>query len=109
MVAYCLADGAESVFDPAGGAGAVFITAKEEAGRIRRAIIVFGAEVELPALRQAESNGLSARDLEQVVIGDLILRPQDNRFAAIVANPPYTRHHRLSSATNQVLRALGVE
>src|SRR5262249_52752610 len=77
MITYCLADGAESVFDPAVGAGAFFIAAKEVAGKIRRRINLFGAELDRNALRQAESNGLSARDLEQVVIGDFVLRPPD--------------------------------
>src|SRR5262245_7252919 len=109
MVAYCLADGAESVFDPAVGAGVFFIAAKEMARKIRRRINLFGAELDRNALRQAESNGLSASDLEQVVIGDFVLRPPDKRFPAVVANPPYIRHHRLSPATKQALRALGVE
>ncbi|MGH9752163.1 MAG: HsdM family class I SAM-dependent methyltransferase [Blastocatellia bacterium] len=109
MITYCLADDAESVFDPAVGAGGFFIAAKEMAQRKRRRINLFGAELDRDALRQAEGNGLSARDLEQVVIGDFVLRPPDKRFPAIIANPPYIRHHRLSSSTKKSLRALGAE
>src|SRR6266508_1498905 len=109
MVAYCLADGAESVFDPAVGAGAFFIAAKETARKKRRRINLFGAELDRDALRQAESNGLSARDLERVAIGDFVLRPPDKPFPAIVANPPYIRHHRLAPSTKESLRALGAE
>jgi len=109
MIAYCLADGAESVFDPAVGAGAFFIAAKEVARKKRARINLFGAELDRDALRQAESNGLSGRDLEQVEIGDFVLRPPDKRFPAIVANPPYIRHHRLSSSTKESLRALSIE
>src|SRR5215813_5256639 len=109
MVAYCLAGGAESVFDPAVGAGAFFIAAKKIAEKKRRRINLFGAELDRDALRQAESNGLPARDLEQVVIGDFVLRPPDRRFPAIVANPPYIRHHRLSSSIKESLRAFGAE
>jgi methylase of polypeptide subunit release factors len=109
MIAYCLADGAESVFDPAVGAGAFFIAAKNLFRKKRRRINLCGAEVDREALRQAESNGLSARDLDQVVIGDFVLRPSDRRFPAIVANPPYIRHHRLSASVKESLRALSAE
>jgi adenine-specific DNA-methyltransferase len=109
MIAYCLAGDAESIFDPAVGAGAFLIAAKEIARKKRRHVNLFGAELDRDALRQAESNGLSARDLEWVVTGDFVLRPPDKRFPAIVANPPYIRHHRLSSSTKESLRALGAE
>jgi adenine-specific DNA-methyltransferase len=109
MVAYCLAGGAESVFDPAVGAGAFFIAAKEMARKKRRRINLFGAELDRDALRQAETNGLSTRDLERVVIGDFVLRPPDKPFPAIVANPPYIRHHRLAPSIKESLRALGAE
>src|SRR5262249_55434634 len=109
MVAYCLADGAESVFDPAVGAGAFFIAAKEMARKKRRPINLFGAELDRDALRQAETNGLSASDLERVVIGDFVLRPPDKPFPAIVANPPYIRHHRLAPSIKESWGARGAE
>jgi hypothetical protein len=109
MIAYCLADGAESVFDPAVGAGAFFIAAKNIAEKKRRRINLFGAELDQDALRQAESNGLRPRDLEQVVIGDFVLCPPKRRFPAIVANPPYIRHHRLPPSIKESLRAIGAE
>jgi hypothetical protein len=109
MIAYCLADGAENVFDPAVGAGAFFIAAKKTAEKKRRRINLFGAELDRDVLRQAESNGLAPRDLEQVVIGDFVLRPPDRRFPAIVANPPYIRHHRLPPSIKESLRAFGAE
>jgi adenine-specific DNA-methyltransferase len=109
MITYCLADGAESVFDPAVGAGAFFIAAKNVTEKKRRRVNLFGAELDREALRQAESNGLSTRDLEQVVIGDFVLRPPKRRFPAIVANPPYIRHHRLPPSIKESLRAFGAE
>ncbi|MBO0726504.1 MAG: N-6 DNA methylase [Blastocatellia bacterium] len=109
MIAYCLAGAAESVFDPAVGAGAFFIAAKKIAENKRRRINLFGAELDRDALRQAESNGLPARDLEKVMIGDFVLRPPDRRFPAIVANPPYIRHHRLPPSIKESLRAFGAE
>jgi adenine-specific DNA-methyltransferase len=109
MIAYCFAGGAESLFDPAVGAGAFFIAAKAMAQKKRRQINLFGAELDRDALRQAECNGLSARDLERVVISDFVLRPPNRLFPSIVANPPYIRHHRLSSLIKESLRALGAE
>jgi adenine-specific DNA-methyltransferase len=109
MIAYCLADDSESVFDPAVGAGVFFVAAKVVARKQRRQVSLFGAELDQIALQQAENNGLSARDLAQVAIGDFVLRPRDKRFPAIVANPPYIRHHRLSASTKESLRALSVE
>src|SRR5262245_29175140 len=109
MIAYCLAGGAENIFDPAVGAGAFFIAAKKKAGQKHRQIHLFGAELDRDALRQAESNGLPARDLERVVTGDFVLRPPNKRFPAIVANPPYIRHHRLSASTKESLRAFSLE
>jgi adenine-specific DNA-methyltransferase len=109
MITYCLADGAESVFDPAVGAGAFFIAAKNIAEKKRRRINLFGAELDQDALRQAASNGLGPSDLEQVVIGDFVLRPPKRRFPAIAANPPYIRHHRLPPSIKESLRALGAE
>src|SRR5262249_59622123 len=85
MVAYCLAGGAESVFDPAVGAGAFFIAAKELAHKKRRQINLFGSELDRDALRQAKSNGLSARHLQRVVIGDFVLPPSDRLFPATLA------------------------
>ncbi len=109
MASYCLADGSESIFDPAVGAGVFFVAAKEIARKQGRRISLFGTELDQSALQQAASNGLSERDLAQVVIGDFVLRPPDKRFPAIVANPPYIRHHRLSPSTKESLRALSVE
>ncbi|MBO0858389.1 MAG: N-6 DNA methylase [Chloracidobacterium sp.] len=109
MIAYCLAGAAESVFDPAVGAGAFFIAAKKIAEKKRRRINLFGAELDRDALRQGETNGLLAGDLEQVMVGDFVLRPPDGRFPAIVANPPYIRHHRLPPSIKEPLRAFGAE
>jgi hypothetical protein len=109
MVAYCLADQSESIFDPAIGAGAFFLAAKQFARRQGRRIRLLGAEVDREVLRQAMSAGLSERDLALVEIRDFVLQPPDKRFPAIVANPPYIRHHRLSPRTKESLRALSLE
>ena len=56
------------------------------------------------ALKEASENGLKAADLNAVEIGDFALAPPHTSFPAIVANPPYIRHHRLSAATKAELK-----
>src|SRR5262245_57188982 len=84
MVAYCLADQTESIFDPAVGAGAFFLAAKQFAQQQDRQIRLLGAEVDREVLQQAMSAGLSERDLALVEIRDFVLQPPDKRFPAIV-------------------------
>lgn len=109
MVAYCLAEGSASIFDPAVGAGAFLRAAKELAQTQGRQIALRGAELDREVLQQALSNGLSADDLAQVEVRDFVLHPPDKRLPAIVANPPYIRHHRLAPATKEALRRLSAE
>lgn len=64
-----------------------------------------GTEVDPQALEQAQAGGLSALDLALVELRDF-LYPPDTRYSAIVANPPYLRHHRLPQATKEKLRTV---
>ena len=50
--------------------------------------------------------GVLETDLAQVEIRDFILNPPRGPFKAIVANPPYLRHHRLPQSTKAHLRLL---
>ncbi len=109
MVAYCLGDGSDELFDPAVGAGAFFLAAKSIAHAQNRTIKLFGAEIDSAALQQAINNGLSQRDLTNVAVKDFVLSAPTRQFPAIVANPPYVRHHRLSLAVKDELRALGLK
>ncbi|MGQ9555019.1 MAG: HsdM family class I SAM-dependent methyltransferase [Anaerolineae bacterium] len=95
MVGYVVAGGSDSIFDPAVGAGAFFLAAKAMAEEIGRSITLMGTEIDPDALLQAHASGLSEADLSQVQITDFVLYPPQGLFKAIVANPPYIRHHRL--------------
>src|SRR5262249_61339084 len=64
MIAYCLAGGAESVFDPAVGAGAFFIAAKNIAEKKRLRINLVGAELDRDAVAQGGRQRLAARRLK---------------------------------------------
>jgi adenine-specific DNA-methyltransferase len=109
MVAYCLAGGSESIFDPAVGAGAFFHAAKTLAREQGRKLKLRGTEIDPQALQLAAVSGLSADDLAQVEITDFVLRPPSGRYSAIVANPPYIRHHRLPQAIKEKLKAFSTE
>ena len=106
MVAYCLGSGAPHVFDPAVGAGAFFRAAKAVAGRLGRTVKLVGTELHARALDDARAQGLSDADLDGVTITDFIVRPPRGPFRAIVANPPYIRHHRLPPELKTHLKAL---
>jgi len=107
MVAY-VAQSGSTIFDPAVGAGAFFKAAKiigRETGAIPT---LLGTELDPAVLEQTVQNGLSAQDLAEVQIRDFVLDPPQGPFRAIVGNPPYIRHHRLSRAVKAKLRELSL-
>ncbi len=109
MVAYVLLGGADTIFDPAVGAGVFFRSAKTIAAQTNRRIRLSGSEIDPSALQQAGSNVLTTEDLCNVELTDFVLQPPPGPLKAIVANPPYIRHHRLSRPVKARLKALGVQ
>lgn len=105
MVSYVLQGGADHIFDPAVGAGAFFKAAKVIGQRLGRHIDLLGAEIDLAALQQAAQNGLTTADLASVQMSNFVLHPPARRFSAIVANPPYIRHHRLPTEVKAYLKS----
>lgn len=109
MVAYVLRPKPTQMLDPAIGGGAFFRAAKRYAIRNGFAISLFGRDVDPGVLSQARDSGLSASDLSNVEIRDFVLDPPTKQFPAIVVNPPYIRHHRLSERTKAELRAFALK
>ncbi len=109
MVAYALSNGSEHILDPAVGAGVFLRAAKKLAGKLNRTVHLWGTEIYPEVLEQARHNGLSEEDIEHIAIRDFVLDPSTGPFQAIVANPPYIRHHRLPSSTKYELRRIAVE
>ena len=64
MAAYVLGGGADHLFDPAVGAGALFQAAKRIAARSAKRIALCGTEIDPQALTQARQGDLSESDLE---------------------------------------------
>lgn len=106
MVAYAAGRTAPDLFDPAVGAGAFFRAARRLESRIGRRLDLAGAEIDTAALDEALASGLTEGDLRGVEIRDFVGTPPEGPFSAIVANPPYIRHHRLSPSVKATLRAI---
>jgi tRNA1(Val) A37 N6-methylase TrmN6 len=109
MVAYAISAGSEGVFDPAVGAGIFFKAAKKISTERDISLNLAGREIDLLALEQAKENGLSKEDLSKVSIADFVLDPPKKTLNSIVCNPPYIRHHRLSSEVKAQLKKLCID
>ena len=106
MVGYVTQDDPGYIFDPAVGEGAFLRAAKRAAAESHGEIEFLGAEMDPSALEKARYNGLSAADLARVELSDFVLNPPIGPFKAIVANPPYIRHHRLSVDVKEELKRI---
>lgn len=108
MVGYVLSGGSESVFDPAVGGGAFFRAAKVVGQELGRRCRLLGTELDPKTLLEAQASGLSETDLGLVELRDFVLDPPPGPFEAIVANPPYLRHHRIPPTVKAKLRSFGM-
>jgi hypothetical protein len=109
MITYALGGSSTEIFDPAVGAGAFFRAAKTVISIQQREIKLLGMELDPESRQQALDTGLSVGDLREVEFRDFLLNPPTRVFDAIVANPPYIRHHRLSQETKSYLKHFGTK
>jgi len=109
MTEYVLAEKGGLVFDPAVGTGAFFRAAKVIAGEKGLPVRLAGMEIDPTTLSQAQEYGLSKDDIASVEIADFVLQPPRKKFHAIVANPPYIRHHRLAPEKKAQLKRLSIQ
>ena len=100
MVSY-VAQGANIVFDPGVGKG-VFYTALK---KLNRKAKFYGTDIDLAIIEEAKSEGVFDENCE-LEVRDFILNPPQKLFKAIVANPPYIRHHRLSPEIKNYFRSI---
>ncbi|MCS7325612.1 MAG: N-6 DNA methylase [Thermoflexales bacterium] len=108
MAEYALASKSGLLFDPAVGNGAFFHAAKTIAKEKGLEVHFAGMEIDPIVLSQALEHGLDKDDIALVEIGDFILQPPQAKFSAIVANPPYIRHHRLAPDKKMQLKQLAI-
>ena len=104
MVAYVLQGKPSRLLDPAIGQGVFFRAAKRYAQSHDFDLTLFGRDIDPEVIGQARMAGLDAGDLRNVEMRDFVLDPPSELFPAIIANPPYIRHHRLSPAQKGHLR-----
>ena len=102
MASWVVKNSPDTVFDPAVGPGTFFAAAREVGftGKFS------GFELHKEALADGQKLGLHRNEFSRVIIGDFISFRFDQKFQAIISNPPYIRHHRLDERQKLELRVL---
>lgn len=100
MISY-VARNANLVFDPGVGKGA-FYTALKKVYPNKK---FYGTDIDSGIISEAQQEKIFKKDIK-LEIRDFILNPPKEKFKAIVANPPYIRHHRLSSELKNYFRKI---
>ncbi len=104
MAAWVTVNSPAVLFDPAVGPGTFFAAARS----VGYAGAFAGYELHTQVFAERDPNKLVDSDFGQVTEGDFIRATVDHRYPAIISNPPYIRHHRLTAREKQELRALAV-
>jgi hypothetical protein len=104
MAGWVTQDRPEVLFDPAVGPGTFFAAARETgfAGEFQ------GFELHSNAFADGWKLGLKPDDFRHVRTADFISTPLPEKFPAIVSNPPYIRHHRLTPEQKLELKQLAL-
>src|SRR3989344_9294852 len=102
MVAY-VAQEADLVFDPGVGKGVFYDSLK----KLNRKAKFYGTDIDSAVIEKAKSEGIFDEN-SKVEVRDFILNPPQKLFKAIVANPPYIRHHRLSLEQKNQFRKISL-
>jgi len=96
------------VFDPALGIGA-FYTALKAINQSRGTNVKFyGTDIDYQLVEQVNKE-CSNSELCRAELRDFIKEPPKGPFKAIVANPPYIRHHRLPEQIKQLTKQISLE
>jgi adenine-specific DNA-methyltransferase len=96
---YYVSDDTDLVFDPATGRGAFY----EALLKLnKKSIAFFGTDIDPDVL----SDEIYNKEKCIVENRDFIKTPPNRKFKAIVANPPYIRHHRIDEETKLLLKKI---
>ena len=102
MIAY-VAKNANVIFDPGVGNGAFYAALKNVNPQKK----FWGIDIDPKIIEDARSVGNFRKDAT-LEVRDFILNPPRKKFKAIVANPPYIRHHRLSKEYKDYFRRISL-
>lgn len=107
MVRYALGGDSNHVFDPAHGMGAFFVAAKKLESELGRRISFYGTDIDPELIAEIKKQGeLSSKDLSKLQLADFTEIALNEKYDAIVVNPPYIRHHRISADKKTKLREI---
>ncbi|HXP60670.1 MAG TPA: N-6 DNA methylase [Dongiaceae bacterium] len=101
MAAWVTAKAPPVLFDPAVGPGTFFAAARS----IGYTGAFAGFELHAGARAERDPGKLGEVDFEQVTTGDFMRARIGRRYPAIISNPPFIRHHRLTAREKIGLRA----
>lgn len=104
MAAWVTANAPPVLFDPAVGPGTFFAAART----VGYTGTFAGFELHTQVFAERDRARLVEADFGQVTEGDFIRAVAARRYPAIISNPPYIRHHRLTAREKDELRALAV-
>jgi hypothetical protein len=107
MIAY-LIDDVDLIFDPAVGKGAFYVALKNLKTTFNKKITFYGNEIDENILKEGIKEGIFDSDCK-LEINDFIFSPPRRKFKAIVANPPYVRHHRLPLELKNKLKEISLK
>ncbi|MCI0707482.1 MAG: SAM-dependent methyltransferase [Ignavibacteriae bacterium] len=107
MVAFVAKD-ASVVFDPAVGKGAFYSALVSLKPQLKHSVRFYGTDIDEKVLDEASKESLFDPQDSIIELKDFIQSPPKNKFEAIVANPPYIRHHRLSAKLKGLLYGLSL-
>ena len=95
MAVYLGKKASESILDPAVGPGVLLAAAKFEAKKLK-SVIAF--EIDKDVLSEKSSkNGFAREEITDLHIRDFISDKSKFEVSSVIANPPYLRHHKITS------------
>ncbi len=105
MSGWCMQAKPSELFDPAVGPGTFFLAAR----RLGYKPKFSGYDIDQKVVRQAIEWGLSETELKGIKIHDFLSSETEVLHQAIVANPPYIRHHFLDENRKGFLKSVSLE
>ena len=104
MAIYLGVKSAESILDPAVGPGVLLVAAKSEAKKFNQ-VVAFEIDEEVLSEKNSE-NELAKGEITDLRIRDFISDTSKFEVSAVIANPPYLRHHKITPQLKQTCKDL---